>query len=347
MVEVAGGVGGRDVGQEPAADLAAAPRQVGGLARGSAPRRPSWWGSTAPAQKRASLRWLRKQRTRVLALVPRGSQLTTSKRPPPHGVEPGRVALHQADAAVAGPPGLMNIVPIRSLRLAGEVADQREADRAPVRAVPVQRHPDPGALQILPGGSHARPRRSGHRRPRRRPVRRPRREPVRAQRRPRRRPRTRRRRPWRRGSGARGPPAPETLDRGRPAGAASGGPHVGVLSFRRRRACHEWRSGVQHCPEARRCRRRGRPARAPKPPVVSLAARAAGEDEPVFRAQEVRDADGELVRGGGPLDGDNLKRSWARALRRAGVRHVPFHSLRHTAVSLLIAAGANPKRSRR
>lgn len=32
-----------------------------------------------------------------------------------------------------------------------------------------------------------------------------------------------------------------------------------------------------------------------------------------------------------------ITRVWERALRKAGVRHVSFHSLRHTAVSLLIA----------
>ena len=50
-----------------------------------------------------------------------------------------------------GPPGLMNAVPIRCVGLAGQVADHREADRAPVRAIPVERHPDPGALQRLVG----------------------------------------------------------------------------------------------------------------------------------------------------------------------------------------------------
>jgi integrase len=46
---------------------------------------------------------------------------------------------------------------------------------------------------------------------------------------------------------------------------------------------------------------------------------------------------------GGPIDGDNLTRAWARALRKAGVRHVPLHSLRHLGVSRMIAAGASPK----
>ena len=46
---------------------------------------------------------------------------------------------------------------------------------------------------------------------------------------------------------------------------------------------------------------------------------------------------------GTPIDPDNLYRAWARTLRKAGLRHLPMHSLRHTAVSLLIEAGANPK----
>lgn len=47
---------------------------------------------------------------------------------------------------------------------------------------------------------------------------------------------------------------------------------------------------------------------------------------------------------GTPIDPDNLKRAWERTLRKAGIRHLGFHSLRHTAVSLLIAhEGLNPK----
>ena len=147
MVEVAGGVGGRDVGQEPAADLAAAPRQVGGLARIALRGGARWWGSTTPAQKLASLRLLRKQCTRVLALVPRGSQLTTSKRPPPHGVErlPDRPAPERRRCR-PGPPGLMNIVPIRC---SGLLARWRITARLIVRPFgrPSRAAPGSGALQ--------------------------------------------------------------------------------------------------------------------------------------------------------------------------------------------------------
>jgi hypothetical protein len=47
---------------------------------------------------------------------------------------------------------------------------------------------------------------------------------------------------------------------------------------------------------------------------------------------------------GTALDPDNLMhRDFPRALRRAGVRRIRFHDLRHTYTSLLIAHGAHPK----
>lgn len=47
---------------------------------------------------------------------------------------------------------------------------------------------------------------------------------------------------------------------------------------------------------------------------------------------------------GTPIDPRNLVTSWHRTLRTAGVRMLAFHSLRHTAVSLMIAhEGLNPK----
>src|SRR5262249_31299944 len=47
---------------------------------------------------------------------------------------------------------------------------------------------------------------------------------------------------------------------------------------------------------------------------------------------------------GNPLEPDNLvKREFLPALRRAGLRQVPFHSLRHSFTALLIAQGENIK----
>jgi integrase len=47
---------------------------------------------------------------------------------------------------------------------------------------------------------------------------------------------------------------------------------------------------------------------------------------------------------GSPIDPDNFAhRDWARVLRRAELRRIRFHDLRHTYTSLLIAQGAHPK----
>ena len=47
---------------------------------------------------------------------------------------------------------------------------------------------------------------------------------------------------------------------------------------------------------------------------------------------------------GKPLDPDNLmKREFLPALNRAKIRHVPFHSLRHSFTALRIAQGENIK----
>ena len=70
-------------------------------------------GIEAPAQKLVSLRLLLKQRTRVLAQVPRGSQLTTSKRPSPNASIPSGSPCTRPTPVSPGPPGLTNRVPIR------------------------------------------------------------------------------------------------------------------------------------------------------------------------------------------------------------------------------------------
>jgi integrase len=47
---------------------------------------------------------------------------------------------------------------------------------------------------------------------------------------------------------------------------------------------------------------------------------------------------------GAPINPDTFaQRDWPRALRRAGLRRIRFHDLRHTYASLLIAQGAHPK----
>jgi integrase len=67
----------------------------------------------------------------------------------------------------------------------------------------------------------------------------------------------------------------------------------------------------------------------------ALLALPAGDDEEwdyVFRS-----------RAGGPMDPDNLDRTFRRHLALAGLPQVRFHDLRHTHASLLIAAGVHPK----
>ena len=47
---------------------------------------------------------------------------------------------------------------------------------------------------------------------------------------------------------------------------------------------------------------------------------------------------------GTPLDADNLyHRDFKRILKKAGLRHIRIHDLRHTFASILIATGHNPK----
>lgn len=48
--------------------------------------------------------------------------------------------------------------------------------------------------------------------------------------------------------------------------------------------------------------------------------------------------------GGGPLRGNNLaRRGFEPLMRRAGVPRIRFHDLRHTAATLLLGQGINPK----
>lgn len=71
-----------------------------------------------------------------------------------------------------------------------------------------------------------------------------------------------------------------------------------------------------------------------------------------LRAHRVRQAEERLASGewtdyglvfcteaGTPIDGPNLTRQFQRRLTRAGVRHIPFHGLRHSVATLLLARG--------
>ena len=47
---------------------------------------------------------------------------------------------------------------------------------------------------------------------------------------------------------------------------------------------------------------------------------------------------------GGPLRGNNVeRRSFGPLMQRAGVPQIRFHDLRHTAATLLLGQGINPK----
>jgi integrase len=46
---------------------------------------------------------------------------------------------------------------------------------------------------------------------------------------------------------------------------------------------------------------------------------------------------------GAPLDGTNVTKNFQRLARDAGLGHVRFHDLRHSAATLMLAAGTNPK----
>ena len=46
---------------------------------------------------------------------------------------------------------------------------------------------------------------------------------------------------------------------------------------------------------------------------------------------------------GTPVDPGNLRRSWTRVVRDAGLPHLRFHDLRHLHATMLLLDGANPK----
>ena len=68
--------------------------------------------------------------------------------------------------------------------------------------------------------------------------------------------------------------------------------------------------------------------------IRALEATAKGEESPspVFLTSE-----------GKRWDERNIRRSWYRCLKKAELRRVRFHDLRHTFISLLIEQGAHPK----
>lgn len=63
-----------------------------------------------------------------------------------------------------------------------------------------------------------------------------------------------------------------------------------------------------------------------------------------LRAQTWTDLDFVFTNaGGGPVALMTLQRAWWRALQAAGCPRLPFHATRHTAASLMVAAGVSPR----
>src|SRR5919109_766787 len=148
MVEVAGRVGGRDMGQQPAAELAAAPRKrdapTHGALRGCPREGDRGNGPEALLASRA-------------AEAAHPSAGISAARFPADDVEAPAadridtlvVTLQQPEAGVARAARVDERRADPLVGLAGQVADHREADRAALGAIPVERHSDPGALQTL------------------------------------------------------------------------------------------------------------------------------------------------------------------------------------------------------
>jgi len=106
-------------------------------------------GNGTGPKNRDSAAVLAKQRAAVLALVPRGSQLTTSKRPPPSASSTSPWARRVLTPETPGPPGLKKHRADPSPRIARRATDHRQRDLLPVRPRPVQRHGHPRTLQAV------------------------------------------------------------------------------------------------------------------------------------------------------------------------------------------------------
>ena len=79
--------------------------------------------------------------------------------------------------------------------------------------------------------------------------------------------------------------------------------------------------------------------------VEALRERRLAQNKERLRAQTWADNDLVFSNGvGNPIEKDNLlRRSFAPLLERAGLPHIRFHDLRHSAASMMLAANVNPK----
>ena len=107
------------------------------------------------------------------------------------------------------------------------------------------------------------------------------------------------------------------------------------------------RKGTVHVQRTRGRVKEGEFYRIVEGPVKTRASRRTIDvSQPVLLALQTSDFEDDYVfrnRDGGPLDPDNVDRSFARHLTLAELPTVRFHDLRHTHASLLIAAGVHPK----